>query len=203
MESKHPIYCKIVLIGDSEVGKTAIISRYNSGCDTSTNGSSYASKILIFDELDKKIYLNIWDTQGQGKYYPLKKFFYNEASIAILIYDITLKQSFENIKNYWYPHLQEFAPKDIIIGVAGNNCHLYEKQEVDEYEAREFADKIGGFFVLVSAKNNTGINKLFMTGVQKFVNKKFKAEIKLKEKYKKYACGKLGKLGKLGKYLRF
>ena len=185
--------CKIALIGDSGVGKTDIISRYSG--DYSSNGISYASKILIFDELDIKISLDIWDTAGQEKYQALTKFFYKDVSIAFLVYDITNKQSFQNIKNYWYPQLKNFGEKDIIIGVVGNNVHLYEEEAVEEYEAREFAKSIGGFFEGVSTENNQGINKLFMDAAQKYVNKKLEEEIKLNEKY--------NKIHKLKTYLRF
>ena len=170
---KHPC-CKVVLLGDSGVGKTCIISRYISGAfdqnSPSTNGASYASKIITFENLNKTISLDIWDTAGQEKYKSLTKFFYKDAAAAILVYDITQKDSFENMKNYWYEQLQEFGSKNIILGVAGNKCDMYDKEEVNENEAKQFAEKIGAFFGITSAKNNTGINDLFMNAANKFVD---------------------------------
>ena len=174
---KHPC-CKVVLLGDSGVGKTCIISRYISGAfdnnSPSTNGASYASKILTFENLNKTISLDIWDTAGQEKYKSLTKFFYKDAAVAILVYDITKKDSFENMKGYWYEQLQEFGSKKIILGVAGNKCDMYEKEEVNENEAKEFAEKIGAFFEITSAKNNTGITDLFMNAANRFVDPNYK-----------------------------
>ena len=176
--ARKPPCCKVVLLGDSGVGKTCIISRYISGAfdnnSPSTNGASYASKILTFENLNKTISLDIWDTAGQEKYKSLTRFFYKDASAAILVYDITKKDSFENMKGYWYEQLQEFGSKKIILGVAGNKCDMYEKEEVNENEAKEFAEKIGAFFEITSAKNNTGITDLFMNAANRFVDPNYK-----------------------------
>ena len=164
--------CKVVLLGDSGVGKTCIISRYISGSFdkniASTNGASYCSKMVKFEELGKNLLLDVWDTAGQEKYRALTKFFYKDASVVILVYDITREESFNNLKNYWYNQLQENC-KNVVIGLAGNKCDLYEEEKVSEVEAREFADKIGAIFELTSAKNNTGINDIF----EKVGNKSF------------------------------
>ena len=175
---RKPPCCKVVLLGDSGVGKTCIISRYISGAfdqnSPSTNGASYASKPITFEKLNKTISLDIWDTAGQEKYKSLTKFFYKDAAVAILVYDITKKLSFENIQNYWYGQLQEFGAKKIILGVAGNKGDMYDREEVNENEAREFAEKIGAFFVITSAKNNTGINDLFMNAANLFIDPNYK-----------------------------
>lgn len=178
---RKPPCCKVVLLGDSGVGKTCIISRYISGAfdqnSPSTNGASYASKILTFEKLNKTISLDIWDTAGQEKYKSLTKFFYKDAAVAILVYDTTQKESFESMKSYWYQQLQEFGSKDIILGVAGNKCDMYEKEEVSENDAKQFAESIGAFFEITSAKNNTGINDLFMNAANRFVDPNFKGKI--------------------------
>ena len=170
---KKPPSCKVVLVGDSGVGKTCIISRYISGAfnqnSPSTNGASYASKLINFEDLKKTISLDIWDTAGQEKYKSLTKFFYKDAAVAILVYDVTNKNSFESMKNFWYGQIQDFGSKNIILGVAGNKCDMYEKEEVNENEGKEFAESIGAFFEITSAKNNTGINELFETASNKFV----------------------------------
>ena len=101
--------CTVVLLGESGVGKTCIISRYITGLfddkSESTNGASYASKLNDYPNLGKTLRLDIWDTAGQERYRSLTKFFYKDAAIAILVYDITRKQSFEEIKSYWYKQL--------------------------------------------------------------------------------------------------
>ena len=178
LSSRKPPCCKVVLLGDSGVGKTCIISRYISGAfdqnSPTTNGASYASKILNFPKLNKTISLDIWDTAGQEKYKSLTKFFYKDAAVAILVYDITQKESFENMKKYWYVQLQEFGSKNIILGIAGNKCDMYEREEVNESEVKEFAESKGAFFEITSAKNNTGINELFMNAANRFVDPNYK-----------------------------
>ena len=147
--------CKVVLIGESGVGKTCIISRYISGTfdsnTTSTNGASYCSKNVKYENLGKNLLLDIWDTAGQEKYKSLTKFFYKDAAVAILVYDITRRESFDSIRDYWYGQVQENGSKNIVLGIAGNKCDLYENEAVPEQEAREFADKIGAIFELTSA----------------------------------------------------
>lgn len=86
----------------------------------STTGASFAAKTMNFDKFDKNlkfevfIVLNqIWDTAGQEKYRSLTKIFYKDASVAIMVYDITRKESFDEIKNYWHSQLKEHAPKKL------------------------------------------------------------------------------------------
>ena len=166
MSDANAISVKAVLLGETGVGKTCIISRFiNNTFDKdnlSTTGASYAGKSMIFDEFGGKcIKYEIWDTAGQERYRALTKIFYKDAAVAILVYDITLRKSFEEVKKYWYKQLTECAPKDIVIGLAGNKSDLYDNEQVTEDEARNFADEIGAVFKLTSASTNTGIEDLF------------------------------------------
>jgi len=109
---------KVVLLGESGVGKTCIIARFiNNTFEEnliSTTGASYAGKTMTFDEFGgKSIKFEIWDTAGQEKYRSLTKIFYKDAGAAILVYDITRQDSFDEIKKYWLQQIKEFAPKDI------------------------------------------------------------------------------------------
>ena len=109
---------KVVLLGESGVGKTCIISRFinNTFEDNimSTTGASYAGKTVAFEEAgDKAIKFEIWDTAGQERYRALTKIFYKDAAVAILVYDITNRNSFEELKNYWFNQIKESAPKNI------------------------------------------------------------------------------------------
>ena len=110
--------CKVVLLGESGVGKTCIIARFiNNTFEEnliSTTGASYAGKTMTFDEYGgKSIKFEIWDTAGQEKYRSLTKIFYKDAGAAILVYDITRKESYEEIKKYWINQIKDFAPKNI------------------------------------------------------------------------------------------
>ena len=110
--------CKVVLLGESGVGKTCIIARFiNNTFEEnliSTTGASYAGKTMTFDDYGgKSIKFEIWDTAGQEKYRSLTKIFYKDAGAAILVYDITRKDSYEEIKKYWINQIKDFAPKNI------------------------------------------------------------------------------------------
>ena len=110
--------CKVVLLGESGVGKTSIIARFinNTFQDNiiSTTGASYAGKAITFSELQgRTAKFEIWDTAGQEKYRSLTKIFYKDAGIAILVYDITRRETFEEIQKYWYHQIKESAPKNI------------------------------------------------------------------------------------------
>ena len=180
----EPKSCKIVLVGESGVGKTSIISRYTTGqfnelCQ-STNGASYSSKTIKLQKLKKNLKLDIWDTAGQEKYRSLTKFFYKDASIAIFVYDVTRKESFEELKNYWSGQIRDSSPENIILAIAGNKSDLIEHEVVDEGEARDFAKELGAIFVSTSAKNSEGINNLFEEIAKKYTGS---SKITIKEDF--------------------
>ena len=108
---------KLVLLGESGVGKTSIIKRYIKDEfddeQIATKCASFETKIIKLDEFNEKyIKLNIWDTAGQEKYRALSKIFYKEASAAILVYDTTNQKSFEEIKDYWYNQVKECSQEN-------------------------------------------------------------------------------------------
>jgi len=98
---------KVVLLGETGVGKTCIINSYTKDdfedAKCPTKGETFNSKIIQLDESKESyIKLIIWDTAGQEKYRSLTKLFYKDANAAILVYDITNKKTFNEIKEYWY-----------------------------------------------------------------------------------------------------
>ena len=173
-----PSNCKIVLLGESGVGKTCIISRYVNGTyddkSESTNGASYASKTIEIQ--GRNLRFDIWDTAGQEKYRSLTKFFYKDATIAILVYDITRKQSFEELKNYWFEQLKTCGEKNVVIGIAGNKCDKFDEEEVSEADAKEFAQSVDAVFGLTSAFKNSGIDELFNKVGSKFLDPNYQTE---------------------------
>ena len=169
---------KLVFVGDSGVGKTCIITRFLKGTfnsnELTTDGASYASKTIEIPEMKEFITFDIWDTAGQERYKSLTKFFFQGAKMAILVYDITVRQSYDSMKNEWYKQLKDYGDSDVIIGIAGNKSDLYEDEEaVSEQEARDFAKSIGAIFSLTSAQSNTGINELFKDLGRKYLDPNF------------------------------
>ena len=167
------ITCKVVLVGDTGVGKTCIIQRYvnnnYSEVNESTVASTYTYKVVDYPEYKKSISFDIWDTAGQELYRALAKNFYLNASIGILVYDIRRKASFESIKNYWYDQLKESGEENMILGIAGNKCDLFQEEEVSEEDGRNFAKSIGAIFHLTSCKESIGIDELFKECGKKYL----------------------------------
>ena len=168
---------KVTLIGNSGVGKTCIIARYTDDTfnenSASTIGVNFIEKAIQID--NKEYTLNIWDTAGQEKYQSLGKHFYKDSYIVCLVYDITNQESLDAIKSIWYPNLQKFGEQYSVLAVVGNKSDLYESGELaDEEQAKNFTKEINATFMLTSAKNGDGINKLFKILTEKLLsNPKF------------------------------
>ena len=161
----EPISVKVVLLGESGVGKTSIINqftlkKFNPKCNTSVN-AQFTSKTIEFPEHNKKIRFDIWDTVGQEKYRSLTKIFYKDAKIIILVYDITTEFSFKALKEYWYTETQNNTDGEPIYALCANKYDLYDKQVVKNEDGKQFADEIHAIFQNTSAASDTGINNLF------------------------------------------
>ena len=157
---------KVVLLGESGVGKTCIINKFTTGFfdrETISNLSAqFISKTMELKEISKTIKFDIWDTAGQEKYRSLAKIFYKDAKVICLCYDITNKKSFTELRDYWYEqNVKDNAQENPIFAVVGNKVDLYEMSQVKDEEGRQFAKDINGIFQLTSAKSDFGINKLF------------------------------------------
>ena len=166
MSEEEPKTVKAVLLGEAGVGKTCLISRFvNNILENNTMTSvsaSYATKTIVYDDLGgKSLKLEIWDTAGQERYRSISKLLYKDAGVAILVYDITERHTFNEIKDYWYKEIKENSQGNIILGIAGNKSDLYENEKVSEEEGRNFASEIGAIFKLTSSLENFGITELF------------------------------------------
>ena len=161
---------KIVLLGESDVGKAKIITQLIDQTfqeDTqSTTGGAFAMKYLRCD--NKILKLEIWDTAGQEKYRSLIRIFCEDAKAVILVYDITSKNSFEEIKNYWIKEVKELCNKNVILAIVGNNSDLFEREQVNEEEARKLAEDLGAIFVTNTFRSPESINYLFLEIAKKY-----------------------------------
>ena len=163
---------KVVLVGEAGVGKTSIISQFidqifQEDLQASTGGT-FSSKTLILNNW-KTIKFEIWDTAGEERYRSLTKLFYKDSNAAILVYDITRKESFDELKNYWANQIKELSDSNIILVVDANKYDLSEKEEVDETEARKFAEELNAIYCTSSAKNSIGIDDLFLQIAKKYL----------------------------------
>ena len=166
---------KIILLGNSSVGKTSIINRYIKNTFnmniTSSLGSQNFEKVI---QKGKEAYkLIIWDTTGQEKYNSLTNLFINKSNIVILTYSIDNIYSFIGL-DYWYNCVEEKLEKNkYILAVVGNKSDLIndKEEEVNEEEGKEYAKEKNAFFKLISAKEDpNGINDLFETLLDELIN---------------------------------
>ena len=162
-EAILPLKC--VLLGETAVGKTCLIDRFVNNKFkpnfVSTMVGCYSSKDIFYEKLNRKIKFEIWDTAGQEAYRSINKIFYQNASVAILVFDITRKGTFEELKNYWYREVRDNSPQDCIIAIAANKSDLYEYEEVSNEEGKQFAEKEKILYKQTSAAKGIGINELF------------------------------------------
>ena len=156
----NKINIKLIILGDSGVGKSSIIQRYYSDSFNEnlqiTLKANFLEKEIIIN--NQKINLELWDTAGQEKYRSLTQIFVKNSKIIIFAYSVTSLKSFESL-NFWYEFVQKEIRQNTILGLAGNKTDLifennYE-EEVSEEKGKEFADKIGASFALVSAKESS------------------------------------------------
>ena len=116
-QEEGALTCKVVLIGESGVGKTSIITRYITNEFKSklmaTSGANYITKYIILEDENQSIKFDIWDTAGQEKFRALAKVFYKNAAVCILVYDITRKSSFDALKDFWAKEIKENAQQNV------------------------------------------------------------------------------------------
>ena len=164
---------KFIIIGDKTVGKSCIINQFIEKQFVNeyipTIGSDKIKKEI---EIEGKILnLEIWDTVGQEQYSAVNKIFIKNAQIALIVYDITNRKSFENLNN-WYNLIFEInKDRNVIVGLTANKTDLYENQVVDSEEGKNFADEKKISFFETSAKDYESIENVFIQLSKIYINK--------------------------------
>ncbi|KAI3760515.1 hypothetical protein L1987_50910 [Smallanthus sonchifolius] len=164
VDHEYDYLFKIVLIGDSGVGKSNILSRFtrNEFCleSKSTIGVEFATRTLQVD--GKTIKAQIWDTAGQERYRAITSAYYRGAVGALLVYDITKSQTFDNIQR-WLRELRDHADSNIVIMMVGNKSDLSHLRAVAEQDGQSLAEKEGLSFLETSALEAFNVEKAFQT----------------------------------------
>lgn len=154
---------KLVLLGDSGVGKSCIVLRFVRGQFDPTSkvtvGASFLSQTLALED-STTVKFEIWDTAGQERYAALAPLYYRGAGAAVVVYDITSAESFSKAQ-YWVKELQKHGSQDMVMALVGNKADLHEKRTVSSQDAQEYAERNSMFFVETSAKTADNINQLF------------------------------------------
>ena len=162
---------KIILVGESLVGKTSLIKQYIQKEFLEDNViTTSADKITktIETKNNTKYILEIWDTAGNKEYKATNKIFMRNSQIAILVYDITKKESFDELENSYNQILNSNKNNNIVFAVAGNKTDLYEEQIIFPEEGIQFANKINAIFKETSAKDYESVNELFEDVIEKY-----------------------------------
>ncbi|KAF5453419.1 hypothetical protein F2P56_028322, partial [Juglans regia] len=154
---------KLVLLGDSGVGKSCIVLRFVRGQFDPTSkvtvGASFLSQTIALQD-STTVKFEIWDTAGQERYAALAPLYYRGAAVAVVVYDITSPESFAKAQ-YWVKELQKHGSPDIVMALVGNKADLHEMREVPVQDGIDYAEKNGMFFIETSAKTADNINQLF------------------------------------------
>uniref|UniRef100_A0A0D6R9W2 Uncharacterized protein n=2 Tax=Araucariaceae TaxID=25664 RepID=A0A0D6R9W2_ARACU len=167
---------KVVLIGDSGVGKSNLLSRFTrnefSLESKSTIGVEFATRSINVD--GKMIKAQIWDTAGQERYRAITSAYYRGAVGALLVYDITRHVTFENVER-WLKELRDHTEHNIVVMLVGNKSDLRHLRGLSTEDAQTFAEKEGLYFIETSALESTNVENAFkqvLTQIYRVVSKK-------------------------------
>jgi len=160
-EMQSFVKIKLVLLGDTEVGKSSTVVRFvknKFSHQCATIGATFLNQKVKME--DFTVSFQIWDTAGQEKFKSLVPMYYKGAHAALVVYDITDRESFENSKG-WVNELQKSEGVDIVIALAGNKVDLEERRKVQRLEAKTFAEQQGFIFRETSAKTGENVRDIF------------------------------------------
>lgn len=168
----YDLLFKLLLIGDSGVGKTCILFRFSDDAFTTTFISTIGIdfKIKTVELQGKKIKLQIWDTAGQERFHTITTSYYRGAMGIMLVYDITNEKSFENIVK-WLRNINEHANEDVEKMILGNKCDMDDKRVVNKSRGEGIALEHNISFLETSAKANINIEKAFTDLTLSILNK--------------------------------
>jgi len=172
MNPEYDYLFKLLLIGDSGVGKSCLLLRFADDTYTesyiSTIGVDF--KIRTIDLDGKTIKLQIWDTAGQERFRTITSSYYRGAHGIIVVYDCTDLESFNNLKQ-WLEEIDRYACENVNKLLVGNKCDLTLKKVVDQQTAKEYADQLGIPFLETSAKSAMNVEQAFMTMATEIKNR--------------------------------
>ncbi|EDV29919.1 Ras-related protein Rab-1A [Trichoplax sp. H2] len=164
MNPEYDFLFKLLLIGDSGVGKSCLLLRFADDTYTesyiSTIGVDFKIRTIELD--GKTIKLQIWDTAGQERFRTITSSYYRGAHGIIVVYDVTDQVSFNNVKQ-WLQEIDRYACENVNKLLVGNKCDLTSKKVIDYVTAKEYADALDIPFLETSAKNATNVEQAFLT----------------------------------------
>ncbi|GAB5032545.1 rab gtpase [Nannochloropsis oceanica] len=171
-ENPFDMQIKLLMIGDSGVGKTCLLLRYANDSFSptfiTTIGIDFKIKNLELD--GKRIKLQIWDTAGQERFRTITTSYFRGAQGILLVYDVTDRRSFESIRN-WVGQIQQHADVHVNKILIGNKCDMTPLRVVTTEEGQSLANDFGIQFFETSAKNDVNVEKSFVTIAREVKNR--------------------------------
>ncbi|KAG8933103.1 hypothetical protein FRC03_001335 [Tulasnella sp. 419] len=172
--STQPLNIKLLLIGNSSVGKSSLLLRF---ADHTWLAEEEASATIGVDfrvskmEVNgRRVKLSIWDTAGQERFRTITSSYYRGAQGIILVYDVSNRETFEALPR-WFTELETYVSPDVVKILVGNKVDKEYSRAVSEEEGRNFAERMGTLFVEASAKSSIGVDNTFKEVVTKIVEK--------------------------------
>lgn len=154
---------KLVLLGDSAVGKSSLVLRFVKGqfheFQESTIGAAFLTQTVVLDDTTLKF--EIWDTAGQERYQSLAPMYYRGSQAAVVVYDITNQETFGRAKK-WVKELEKQGSPSLVIALVGNKADMANKRMVEYEEAQAYAEEKSMLFMETSAKTAMNVNDLFL-----------------------------------------
>lgn len=170
MKRDYDYLFKLVLIGDSGVGKSCLLLRFADDSFTdsyiSTIGVDFRFRTVNIDQ--KTVKLQIWDTAGQERFRTITSAYYRGAHGIIMVYDVTNIESFEHVEE-WLSEVNRHASESTLKLLVGNKADLTEDKKVDPAQAQAYADNLGISFLETSAKNSTNVEAAFLTMARQLI----------------------------------
>ena len=158
---------KYIIIGDASVGKSNLLLRYVYSTFNQeyqlTIGVEFGEKTEILN--GKGYRIQIWDTAGQEQFRSITRTYYKNSVCAIVVYDITRRETFDNVMT-WIEDCKNNSPKTVFIVLVGNKSDLEDERQVTTEEGEEFATKYGLLFLETSAKTKKNVNEIFTKSVE-------------------------------------
>jgi Ras-related protein Rab-1A len=168
---------KIIIIGNSGVGKSSLLLRFTDRIfeysHVSTIGVDFKIQTIQLD--NKIIKMQIWDTAGNERFRTITTSYYRGSHGVCIVFDLTDKQSFENI-NSWFTEIEKYASNNIKKILVGNKCDISKDREISYQEANEFANKLNIPYIETSAKDSINVQELFINLAKTLKEDKLKKE---------------------------
>ncbi|KAJ6632549.1 ras-domain-containing protein [Mycena sp. CBHHK59/15] len=168
-----PINCKLLLIGNSSVGKSSLLLRFSDEQwlpeDESSATIGVDFRVHKMDVKGKKVKLSIWDTAGQERFRTITSSYYRGAQGIILVYDVSNRESFDALPR-WYSELETYVSDKVVKILVGNKVDKEFSRQVPTSEAQAFATRMNSLFVEASAKTSVGVKEAFTDVVERIMD---------------------------------